>query len=385
MNEITKKIQIVVARYNEDTTWLLPYKDIVTIYNKGNHDIQLNNFNTIRLQNIGRESHTYLTHIINNYDNLSEKTLFVQGKISDHKILNIMDYFKTNHFIGVLDELDINLLKTNIDHIKKWKKEYLNGTIKKCILTPYVWITQIIGIDLNNIDKTNVVWGANFSISKELILSKPKIFYENIIRYIGHINPEEGHYLERSWYMIFNYNYIEKDLIGYMFNDNIDIDKYKEIHIWKQLSTNSTYNMINYIPEGNNKFLNISRNISRNISIKSFDDIYILIDSSYEIILKRSMSVIIDCLTKKIIDIYQNQISIPNFKLLINDDKITIKNDDNIIFNITGQNIEIKSYKDIFLEYECDSKIKYHLYNSQNDIKVFYEKYYLQYYVKEIR
>jgi hypothetical protein len=143
--------------------------------------------------------------------------------------------------------------------------------------------------------------------------------------------------------------------------------------------------MINYIPEGNNKFLNISRNISRNISIKSFDDIYILIDSSYEIILKRSMSVIIDCLTKKIIDIYQNQISIPNFKLLINDDKITIKNDDNIIFNITGQNIEIKSYKDIFLEYECDSKIKYHLYNSQNDIKVFYEKYYLQYYVKEIR
>mgnify|MGYP000867865067 CR=1 FL=1 len=97
-----------------------------------------------------------------------------------------------------------------------------------------------------------------------------------------------------------NYNYIEKDLIGYMFNDNIDIDKYKEIHIWKQLSTNSTYNMINYIPEGNNKFLNISRNISRNISIKSFDDIYILIDSSYEIILKRSMSVIIDCLTKKI-------------------------------------------------------------------------------------
>ena len=99
----------------------------------------------------------------------------------------------------------------------------------------YFWITQIIGIDLNNIDKTNVVWGANFSISKELILSKPKIFYENIIRYIGHINPEEGHYLERSWYMIFNYNYIEKDLIGYMFNDNIDIDKYKEIHIWKQL------------------------------------------------------------------------------------------------------------------------------------------------------
>ena len=36
---------------------------------------------------------------------------------------------------------------------------------------------------------------------------------------------------------------------------------------------------------------------------KGLEDIYILIDSSYEIILKRSMSVIIDCLTKKIIDI----------------------------------------------------------------------------------
>ena len=35
MENIKKKFQMVIARYNEDITWLLPFKDIVIIYNKG--------------------------------------------------------------------------------------------------------------------------------------------------------------------------------------------------------------------------------------------------------------------------------------------------------------------------------------------------------------
>ena len=31
--------QIVVARYNENINWLIPFKDITIIYNKGNNDI----------------------------------------------------------------------------------------------------------------------------------------------------------------------------------------------------------------------------------------------------------------------------------------------------------------------------------------------------------
>ena len=74
------KTEIVVARYNENLDWLKKIKkskDLkITVYNKGNNDI---NVPFISLANIGRESHTYLYHIINNYDNLADQTIFCQG------------------------------------------------------------------------------------------------------------------------------------------------------------------------------------------------------------------------------------------------------------------------------------------------------------------
>ena len=47
MDIIKKNYQIVVARYNENIEWLIPFKDITIIYNKGDKDLILNKFNTI--------------------------------------------------------------------------------------------------------------------------------------------------------------------------------------------------------------------------------------------------------------------------------------------------------------------------------------------------
>lgn len=413
MNEIQKKIQIVVARYNENINWLIPYKDITLIYNKGKYDDILNNFNIIKLDNVGRESHTYLTHIINNYDNLSEKTLFVQGKISDHKMLKIMDYFKTDKFIAKFDKLNINDLKKYIEHIKKWAIEYKSGKMRKCLFTPYDWITQNIGIDINGIESTKIVWGANFSVSKDLILAKPKIFYENILRYLEyHVNPEEGHYLERSWYMIFNYNYIHKDKVGYILNNKVDLLKdltdLKEIHNWKMLVANNynnyNYDNINYIPGGNNNYLIVNpkiENNSFNISIKTSSDAYILIEFdnkySYEILLggwNNTKSIIKDYNNNKIIGTCEHPFFIKNkfskFNFTINGNNIVIKNGDNFMFEFVKNHndvnnicIKIKCLNDIFLEYSENTHIKNFLYNNTyNNIELFYQNYYLDYYVE---
>ena len=62
------KLEIVVARYNEDLEWLkkIPKEYKITIYNKGLDDIKnIPSSATItKLPNIGRESHTYLYHMI---------------------------------------------------------------------------------------------------------------------------------------------------------------------------------------------------------------------------------------------------------------------------------------------------------------------------------
>ena len=73
--------EFVIAHYNENLDWLMPIANHSHVYHKGT-DLQpsllpLNAWEW--LPNIGRESHTYLYHIINNYDTLPEVTVFLQG------------------------------------------------------------------------------------------------------------------------------------------------------------------------------------------------------------------------------------------------------------------------------------------------------------------
>jgi hypothetical protein len=72
--------ELVISSYKEDTSWIDNInKDVkIYLYNKDNKP------NTINLPNIGREAHTYLYHICNNYDNLSDYIFFFQGNPFDH-------------------------------------------------------------------------------------------------------------------------------------------------------------------------------------------------------------------------------------------------------------------------------------------------------------
>jgi hypothetical protein len=55
-------------------------------------------------------------------------------------------------------------------------------------------------------NSNNFKWspGGIFSIHQELIKKQPLKYYQNLITTLeNHINPEEGHYFERSWYYLF--------------------------------------------------------------------------------------------------------------------------------------------------------------------------------------
>jgi hypothetical protein len=420
MDIIKTKFHIVCARYNEDIRWLLPYKHITTVYNKGDiHEI-LNKFECFQLENVGRESHTYLYHIINNYDNLSEKTIFFQGKIDDHKILTLEDYFGNNDFIGKLDTLYIDKLHYKIDHFGKYKQQKNNGSMKMSSFTPFEWIKNIIGIQLENNNITNVVWGANFCVSKKLIHSKPKIFYQNILRYIeNNINPEEGHFIERSWYMIFHNPYIPKKIINYVYfnsyndkaNDIIGrINNTNELHVWFPISNIEIglYKNIYYTPNISKYFL-INIPIINNfftLNIKGSNDAHILIEfdkyeEKYEIVLggwNNTQSVIRDFMKNKIIE--ENKKKILNNNEFIKFDFCILNNKIKVIMNETLilehehifetlriKNIKIKSSfgSDIFWNYGIENNIKYMLYiNKYDNIKNFYNNYYHDYYINKI-
>ena len=78
-----KNIDLIVSRYKENIDWINKngveqLVDNIIVYNKY-HDIEpkLYNYDS-------RESHTYLHHIVENYDNLSDYNIFIQAHPFDH-------------------------------------------------------------------------------------------------------------------------------------------------------------------------------------------------------------------------------------------------------------------------------------------------------------
>jgi hypothetical protein len=79
-----KKYNIVVARYNEDLSWISKLdkkKYNVIIYNKGQDDVS---YPCIKMENMGRDAESFVRYIVTNYDNLPEYVAFVQGNPFAH-------------------------------------------------------------------------------------------------------------------------------------------------------------------------------------------------------------------------------------------------------------------------------------------------------------
>lgn len=186
-------IQIVVARYNENIEWIKQFTNVI-IYNKG--CILDNGYNEIVLDNVGKEGHTYYKHIYDNYDNLAEYTIFLQGKPEDH----------STNIIPLLNKY-INNIDLKIDF------EFLTDSVINCNLSGCKRHPELPLIDtyekIFDEKKTHMDFqfgaGAQFIVSKKQILKRSKNFYLKIINLLNYdINPIEGFVIERFHSLILN-------------------------------------------------------------------------------------------------------------------------------------------------------------------------------------
>ena len=202
--------KIVVARYNEDIAWLNNEMTNCIIYNKGN---KLNIQNEILLENVGRESETYLHYIVTNYDNLPDVVVFTQARISDHKgvdDINLLINIKNEALNNVKSQnfLIHNDFGNNIYFDKEWNLRhdgyFLKDNYKNNIpITFLEWFKSNININYPN--PIYMYVNSIFAVKKECIINKPIEYYKRLILEVNHhINPTEGHFFERSWYYIFD-------------------------------------------------------------------------------------------------------------------------------------------------------------------------------------
>jgi UDP-galactopyranose mutase len=195
--------EIVVAHYNEDVEWLNKNQgNSLHIYSKGNPPRITCNLHI--LPNIGREPHTYLTYIIDRYDSLPDIVFFTQGNIRDHYSHDV-SYFlnlQPNEFSS--KNTDLKLFKTYISddyRIHEWS----SSKLEPCEFPGNVWFNKFVNSEIN-LDTTPIYiyWAAIFSVRKEAILSRSKDYYKSIISQLQTNSSELAHFIERSWYYIFN-------------------------------------------------------------------------------------------------------------------------------------------------------------------------------------
>ena len=215
------KNQIVISRYNEDIEWI---KYINTelfdifIYNKGNKLTCNFNCKIINLKNSGRESHTYLYHIITNYENLPEKIVFTQAHPFDHTRESFIN--EINNFDENTDDFfyfSKNTLEIKYDEPKNKFVEYgilnnANWINYHDITSPlFITIEKLFGAFKNNELRICFGPGAIFGVNKNLITKRSKDFYMKCINILNNsdnlINPDEGHSFERLWHYILTDNF----------------------------------------------------------------------------------------------------------------------------------------------------------------------------------
>lgn len=210
-----KEYEIVVARYLENVSWLQSEFKYCIIYNKGK---KLNLYNEKMLKNVGRESHTYLYYIINNYRKLPNVVIFTQGHINDHRNLTLSDLLKMKDealelgkSIPCLKYNNIGEEKGSFENKMPWTPVWNKGKSKFYLENNYKNNKPILFIDWfkSNIcerypNPIEIYRSGIFAIRKDLILKNPKSYYQNLISELIHSsNPAEGHFFERSWYYIF--------------------------------------------------------------------------------------------------------------------------------------------------------------------------------------
>jgi len=212
-------IDIVIARYNEDLRWTLEFpfnKYKYIVYNKCDNEYfeKKNVKKIVNLLNVGKCDHTYLNHIITNYNNLSEITVFLPGSLDMHykkpiavKLLIEIEKRQKAVFISLKNN-DIKKIHYNFK-LNNYTTKNINNRIKNpeaslkiSSIRPFgLWFDNIFG----NIEINCLIYYGIFSIHRNDIIQHPVSRYEYLIKDLSnHSNPEVGHYIERSWCAIFH-------------------------------------------------------------------------------------------------------------------------------------------------------------------------------------
>lgn len=205
---------LIISRFKEDISWLKKHREFkIIIYNKG-PKIKNSEFKNIySLTNVGRESHTWLYHIVLNYNNLDDVNIFLQGRIDD---LNCMAYENPKRYLKDIDKYGFvasryglltpfhwqwNVgIEKDLRYKEKWEKSEISSSkigFRQFSKKLFPKIPRFVATS----------YGGCFAVKKNYIRKYDINFYSDLLDLLStHKNPIEGHYMERLWCYMYTEN-----------------------------------------------------------------------------------------------------------------------------------------------------------------------------------
>jgi hypothetical protein len=236
------EFQIVVMRYMEDVSWV-ENLDNVIIYNKGNK-IQ-SRHEVVNLPNIGMYHASQFYHCIKNYNNLADKTLFIQANPWDGELE--MDLNIKNNPAGIQKMLNfyrsmpreefssspsrIHTLHEAYDQPFNWNQRHHDYFIKYThswqeFLDELIDPKRLINWKL----PTRFYKNGHICLKKEAILSNPIDYYIKLLEYWKYDVPCGEWFAESILGLIFNVGNNGK--IINLYHSSIDYSNLEDYSKW---------------------------------------------------------------------------------------------------------------------------------------------------------
>eukprot|EP00927_Polykrikos_kofoidii_P019775 TRINITY_DN1926_c0_g2_i1.p1 TRINITY_DN1926_c0_g2~~TRINITY_DN1926_c0_g2_i1.p1 ORF type:complete len:350 (+),score=31.73 TRINITY_DN1926_c0_g2_i1:66-1052(+) len=223
-------MELVVASMCENLTWFAGYRGPLSVYFKNMSCMEdLSQITRARQQqgliafmaaheNVGREGHTYMRHIIDNYDSLAAWTAFTQGAGSHSAIQSVE---KLSEFLASGGAPTRGIIPIGPRNDKGFIlfRDADEGESDGMDTDTNVYVFDTRKFDMANrarevytslfggspCDAPPMVFsaGAQFVISSDTIRAKPRSFYESVLKTLEECHPY-GWDLERNWLHIFN-------------------------------------------------------------------------------------------------------------------------------------------------------------------------------------
>lgn len=190
---------LVIARYKEDISWIkkLDFAQLdLVIYNKGTDDLP---FSSKKLPNIGGDAHTFIYYIVENYDNLPEFSIFIQGIPFDHceNVVQKINDHTTELFVWLCDHVVE-------ESIHGWYEHLIQNNRPEVIGKPITYLDQTAREILGNETPERCTFGAGqqFIVSRDVIQHRDLDFYKRILDRFPNEVILPWH-IERLWKYIF--------------------------------------------------------------------------------------------------------------------------------------------------------------------------------------